>query len=454
MGALRLIVSSASGVSVMPLPSKRLVVIGRSSEADLVVEDPSVSRRHAGLELGDPIELTDLDSRHGTRLLGQRLRAHEPAVLAPGSAFELGAVTVLLDLVPSGKERDAPPPSRGVPPSVVVADPTMKRLWSLLEVVGPSELNVLILGETGTGKEVFTEAVVAASRRADKPLVKLNCAALSPALLESELFGHERGAFTGADRAKEGLIEAADGGTIFLDEVGELPLELQAKLLRVVEAGEVLRVGAVKPRRVDVRYVSATNVPLEEAVADKRFRADLLFRLNGFTLRLPPLRERRGDVLPLAEGFIARVAERQGIAAPRLSAEAQTLLEQHPFTGNVRELKNLLERAIALARGASELTPEHMLLDGRVEAARTEGAASVAVTAAGAGGRGAPAVTTQPPPALEASMASFERDRIVEALTAAGGNQTEAAKRLGVSRRTLINKLELHDIPRPRKRGT
>jgi len=269
------------------------------------------------------------------------------------------------------------------------------------------------------------ETVHRASPRRGGPYVCLNCAALSETLLESELFGHERGAFTGAVQAKPGLLETAARGTLFLDEVGELPLATQAKLLRVLETREVARLGSVKPRRIDVRFIAATNRDLEKEVARGAFRADLYYRLNGITLTIPPLRSRLEEIRPLAEPFLRLICRDLGRQPPLLPPASVAHLEAYAWPGNIRELKNVIERAVLLCEGPM-LEPQHMPL----ERPLTE---SQKLTSSGAG------------------PARNERDRIVEALASCAGNQSRAAKMLGIPRRTFVTKLDAYRIPRPKK---
>jgi len=234
--------------------------------------------------------------------------------------------------------------------AIVAESEAMRAVLELVDRTGPSTASVLIQGESGTGKEVIAKRLHYRSPRVGRPFVAVNCKAFAPGVLESELFGHEKGAFTGADAERAGCFERADGGTLFLDEIGEVEPEFQVKLLRVLQEGEVLRVGGSAPRPVDVRIVAATNRDLRREIAAGRFREDLFYRLNVIPIRLPPLRRRRDDVLPLARHFLAMHAEHGGRRL-RLEPESEELLRRHPWPGNVRELENSIERAVVLARG-------------------------------------------------------------------------------------------------------
>jgi two-component system, NtrC family, response regulator AtoC len=313
------------------------------------------------------------------------------------------------------------PPSRPIRPGVIAEDEAMLRVYRLAERIADSEISVLILGETGAGKEVIAELLHQLSPRAKKPLVKLNCAAIPEALIDSELFGHEKGAFTGAVADKVGLLESASGGTVFLDEIGDMPLNTQVRLLRVLEAREVMRVGALKPRPIDVRVVSATHRDLAELVTAGRFREDLYYRLNGISVIVPPLRERMLDIEPLARHFLSRVWKS---GKPELSTEALTWLKTHDWPGNVRELRNVVERAAVLCEG-TRVEPRHLPIERR--GVRAESAN------------------------LRDEVKELERERIVRALEACNGNQRRAAVELGISRGALLRRLEQLGIPRPRK---
>jgi transcriptional regulator with GAF, ATPase, and Fis domain len=290
--------------------------------------------------------------------------------------------------------------------------------------VAPTPSTVLLTGETGTGKDLFARAVHALSPRAAGPWVKVNCGALPEPLLESELFGHERGAFTGAVARKLGRFELAHGGTLFLDEVGELPLSLQVKLLQVIEEKAFVRVGGRETLTADVRIVAASNRDLDEAVRAGGFRQDLYFRLNVFPVRLPPLRERPGDVSRLADYFLSRA----GSPPDKLSPAARLALEGYAFPGNVRELEHLLERALILA-GPDPVGPEMLELRGPRRAA------------------GPAPLPEIPEEGL--SLEELERGLILQALEKARGNKSQAARLLGLTRRTLYSRMEKHGLRAP-----
>ena len=299
--------------------------------------------------------------------------------------------------------------------------PAFKALLALIARVGPSQASVLLLGESGTGKELAARAVHQASARAARPLVVVDCASLPETLFESELFGHERGAFTGAHAARAGLVEAAHGGTLFLDEVGDIPLTMQVKLLRLLESGTYRRVGQSELRRADIRLVAATHRDLQAMVREGRFRQDLYYRLSTFPIRLPALRERVQDIALLAESLLARVAPGRQLA---LAPAALRRLMQHPFDGNVRELRNVLERAA-------------LLTDGSAIAAQTVEQALAFDLAPGA------AAPSPQPEDAHATLRSMEEDLLRAALQTPAGTRREQARALGISTRTLYRKLRL-----------
>jgi DNA-binding NtrC family response regulator len=303
-----------------------------------------------------------------------------------------------------------------------------QHMLGLVARVGPSGASVLLQGESGTGKELVAQAVHEASPRAAKPLVVVDCASLPEALFESELFGHERGAFTSAHSSKPGLVEAANGGSLFLDEVGDIPLSMQVKLLRLLESGTYRRVGSTELRRVDLRVVSATHRDLPAMVADGRFRQDLYYRLSTFPIALPALRDRAEDIALLAVAMLARVTPGRRLA---LSKEAMSLLQRYPFPGNVRELRNVLERASLLADGDT-LEPAH------VQGALGDSALPGTPTAAGILER----LPTGMGAADDASLRGVARAALQAQLKAHRGSRSELARKLGISERSLYRKLK------------
>jgi two-component system, NtrC family, response regulator AtoC len=419
-GPLCLLVLTPAGVSSVPLVEGARITIGRGEGCDVRIEDAKASRRHLVLQISAPVMATDLGSMNGTLLGERRMPADVPVPLAPGDTLAIGATRLILQRAPRVPSIPRPSPSTD--------------LAYLLDRVANSTINALIVGETGVGKEVTARALHAQSARAKGPLVCVNCAALSETLLESELFGYERGAFTGALHSKPGLLETAHEGTVFLDEIGEMPLALQAKLLRVLELREVQRLGALKPRRIDVRFVFATNRNLEEEVAAGRFRSDLFFRVNGIMIPLPPLRERLHEIEPLARGFADNAAH--GRRPPAFSQEVLAAFRAHRWPGNVRELKNVVERALVLCAG-DVITTDH--LPPEIGRLANEG----------------PQRVVHPEtigPAADLVAEPDERRRIEMALARCNGNQTQAAVLLGISRRTLVSRLGTLDLPRPRKK--
>ncbi len=562
-GTLSVRVAGSGIFLVHPLPADGSVLIGRTGDADLRIDDPSVSRRHAQLLIskGPRVEVEDLGSQNGTSVAGRKLPAGERAEVFPGEAIDVGSVTLILqpnsaqsrprriwthgyfearleeecaraverggrfavarlhlhgtsrardveellartvrstDILASygpgelevlfldtspkdaaehlrkeilpvlggeraaavglacfprdgrtpetlmakacAEARDEPGPSSRMNAPIIIADEAMKRLHRLLERVAQGTISVLLLGETGVGKEALAEAVHRASERRERPLLRLNSSALNETLLESELFGHEKGAFTSADSAKAGLLETAEGGTVFLDEIGELPPSIQAKLLRVLEDRQVLRVGALKARPIDVRFISATNRDLEKEVERGTFRRDLYFRLNGFSVVIPPLRERISEIEPLAKNFLKdawRAGGRSGEA--HLSEDAMLWLLRYHWPGNIRELRNVIERAALLADG------EEIGLD----ELPTEKMSTVVAEAPAPRRTGVSADSAEP--RLKSELEAVEKQRILDVLEQCAGNQTRAARMLGISRNTLAARIESYGLPRPRK---
>ncbi len=539
-GKLRLLVVTDNAVlAIHALPETGSVTIGRGSDNSVQIDDESISRRHAILQVGAVMTIEDLGSSNGTKLRDVQIPANRPHEITVNELVTLGSLTLIVQgrFTPAQTNRivthdyfqarleeecaraertgasfavvgirvSVGAPDTGVDEAMmmtlrqsdvltklgereyelllvdvnkpqaedvarrfvaslellqttatyvvvqfpidgrnpyelmarvsgtgdiergdlVVVEQSMRDLYVLIERIAASDLPVLILGETGVGKEIMSRAVHQASPRAQKPFIAINCAALNDSLLESELFGHERGAFTGANTAKMGLLEAASGGTVFLDELGDMSLAIQAKLLRVIEEGEVRRVGGIKSRKIGVRFVAATNTDLEAATERGRFREDLYFRLSAATLVIPPLRERPREIELLARRFAAHATTRMAGASKtpmEIDPDALALLESYSWPGNIRELRNVIERAVLLC-GGGPITTKHL---------PTEKMQGTFVRAS-------------------VELSADERSRILAALEQVGGNQAQAASLLGVSRRTLINRLEQYNLPRPRK---
>jgi DNA-binding NtrC family response regulator len=321
--------------------------------------------------------------------------------------------------------------------ALIYRHPKMHNVVRLADQVAGSEASILITGESGTGKEVMARYVHRRSSRADKPFISVNCAAIPDNLLESELFGHEKGAFTGAIARRVGKFEEAHGGTLLLDEISEMEPRLQAKLLRAIQEREIDRVGGSKPVKVDIRLIATSNRDLNQAVREGKFREDLLFRLNVVNLRIPALRERPEDVVLLADHFAHKYAEANGVAYRALSAATEALLASHPWPGNVRELENTIHRAVLLASGEAIEPDAIMTPDGRRPATGASVLSSYADDDGEIAGDGGPA-----PELVGRTVADVERELIIDTLYHCLGNRTHAANILGISIRTLRNKLK------------
>ncbi len=544
---LSILVLSQTFIATYSVPSSGVLTIGRSNTAEIYVDDPLVSRRHAIITAGASLTIRDLGSSNGTLVGGVAILPNVERALAKGDVVLVGAAALLIQrrtplvhprtfwtqdqfesrlvdecaraerakreftlaiidlgkpssdmvgrqilaaalrtgdvvgaygtsgyllLLDVGREQAAvvmkritaslaereiagrwsiaqypqdgttgealiacARPARATAAigemRTVVADPRTQELFRTAAQIAQGEISVLIVGETGVGKEVMAEEIHRRSKRANRPFLRINCGALSETLLESELFGHERGAFTSAVALKPGLLETADQGTVMLDEIGEMPMALQVKLLRVLEERQVRRVGGVKSRALDVRFIAATNRDLERSIERGLFRQDLYYRLAGATLEIPPLRERPADLEPLARNFLQN-ASRHLERPPEISDQALAQLRGHRWPGNIRELRHVIERAVLLA-GTGPITIAHLpaAKDDRDDER--------------------PASHPEPGRGTREPGDDLERSRLVAVLAACGGNQSRAAKQLGMSRGALIRRLEMYGIVRPRK---
>jgi two-component system, NtrC family, response regulator AtoC len=429
--------SAASGEEALDALSK--------SDFDVVLLDirmPGLSGLDALREirkLEDPPEVIMLtaDTSLGTGLEAMRLGAYD-YLTKPATLDEIEAVVRKADekrrlVRQNASLKDAVrQPSEDAQGSLVYKSREMEGLVGLAETAARADSTVVITGESGTGKDVLARFIHARSARAEQPVIDVNCAALPETLFESEFFGHERGAFTGATSTKRGLIEAADGSTLFLDEVGEMPAQTQVKLLRFLEEGRFRRVGSTRDRASDVRVIAATNRNLAEDVSAGRFRADLFYRLNVISLHVPPLRKRREDIPALVEHFLALYRERFNRPALDLSEGARARLETYDWPGNVRELRNCLERAAALA--ADDLIEADQVLPAPARADEGANADDASTSLEGSSSTNAPVTLEQ-----------LERRHILRVLEEAGGNRERAAAILGISSRTLYRKLREYE---------
>jgi DNA-binding NtrC family response regulator len=387
--------------------------VGVDPENDLVISDRFISARHLRITRRDGVfRVVDHQSTNGTYVGTIRVTEAEVPLF---TSFRIGETELILEPVPVAKKESS---YQGI----IGNDVSVRQLADLVERVAPSSAAVAIFGESGTGKELVARAVHARSSRADKPFVPVNCAAISKELIESELFGHEKGAFTGATNARKGAFEEADMGTLFLDEIGELPLDLQAKLLRALESGEIKRVGASRPMHVDVRIVAASNRDLLAACRAQKFREDLYYRLCVIPLHLAPLRNRRGDVLTLAEHFVRLFAPRGQTVS--FTPGAIDRLQTHSWPGNIRELRNAVHRALLLRKGPmidagdlsfdQEVNPETGITVPELPRGMT----------------------------LEQMLEKLERQIVETALRRYNNNRERVAKELGVARSTLFKRLK------------
>jgi DNA-binding NtrC family response regulator len=399
------------------------VVVGADPAADFLLNDPTVSRRHCSIvPSGEGFEVTDLGSRNGTLLDGILI---SKATLPLGAVLRIGGS--LVQLVPGEESLLIPPSSRTAFGSLVGASLAMRQIYAVLERASASNAPILLLGESGTGKELAARAVHEHSARREGPFVVFDCGASSETLIESDLFGHVRGAFTGAHADRPGAFELAHGGTLFLDEIGDLPVALQPKLLRLLESGEVTPLGGRRPERYDVRVVAATHRELEEEVGRGTFRGDLYYRLAVVEVHLPPLRKRLEDVEELVKVFLAR----EGRPAEEVEGSNLDRLRSYHFPGNVRELRNIVTRAVALSPQNTRFSAMPLLLSGTTAKRDTEW------------------VARADRPFQEAKaevIARFERDYLEDLLIRAGGNLSQASRLSGVERKHLYRLLDKNGL--------
>jgi len=393
-----------------------LICIGSDEANSVVVDDPHVSRDHCEIrQTSEGFVIKDLESTNGTLVEGIAVKE---AILRSGVTLTLGKTR--LRFLADDAEVEIPASEKNVFGDVVGRSPRMREIFGVLERIAPTDLTVTLIGQTGTGKDVVARAIHKASPRAKQPFVVFDCGAVAPNLIESELFGHEKGAFTGAVAERAGAFERADGGTLFLDEVGELALDLQPKLLRAIEHRAIRRVGGNVEIEIDVRIVAATNRNLEADVKAGKFREDLYFRLWVVTLQIPPMRDRREDMPLLVRALLGQLGKTDIEVAP----ETMHVLESYHWPGNVRELRNVIESAAAVCDGRS-LEPRHLLFF-RPRVKREPSMPSL--------------------PLAGKTLESIEKAAIQQTLEQFGGNKTQAARALGIAPSTLYEKIKKYSL--------
>jgi two-component system response regulator AtoC len=417
--------------------TRTFLVVGRGTFVDMRIDDDSLSREHASFAWNgdDRLSVMDLGSTNGTRVNGKEATKNNYVRLKSGDEVLMGNVRAVAAIMGDGSSLKPPASCRikGIAgtENLVILNPAMKTVYQQVFNVAQHDTPVLILGETGTGKEHVANALHAAGPRSKRRFVAVNCASIPPDLIQSTLFGHERGAFTSATSSRAGVFEQASGGVLFLDEVGELSLDAQASLLRAVETGRITRIGSSRSIEVDVRIVSATNCDVEQMVEDKSFRKDLLYRLNSVTLQLPPLRERRDEIEPLAELFLACTRESWNQAPATIDRSALKVLREYDWPGNIRQLKNVIETS-ALTSSGNSITAERL---------------PITLTENKSPQREAPLrQQDETDLCFEQRLKRWEIELFTEALRRTGGNQSAAAVYLRMSRRTLVRKLNAYGL--------
>ncbi len=426
------------------------IAIGRGAK---VTHTEDVEQALGALRTGKGADLLMVDVKQDIAGLVEQLKAERFVVPVVACGIGTDAASAVRAIKAGAKEYIPLPPNAELIAAVLQAvaeesnamianDPSMKAVLQVADRVAPSEATILITGESGTGKEVMSRYIHQKSRRAGGPFISLNCAAIPESLLESELFGHEKGAFTGAVAKRLGKFEEANGGTLLLDEISEMHPSLQAKLLRAIQERVIDRIGGNTPVKVDIRLIATSNRDMEQHVREGKFREDLYFRLNVVNLQLPGLRERPADILPMARMFAAKYSEQNGIPNKKFSAAAEEKLKTHHWQGNVRELENTIHRAVLVSQD-EEIEATAIMLSGQKAASAAQTAVAAAKTVeksvATAGGMAQPANSQ---PLVGRTVAEVERELILNTLDHCLGNRTHAANILGISIRTLRNKLK------------
>jgi two-component system, NtrC family, response regulator AtoC len=454
MAGARLIIRRPDGLETEAAIADELT-LGRLPENDVVLDDPAVSRRHAVIRFreGGGHVLIDLGSANGTLVGGRRIEI--PTPLHDHDELRIAGFNLVYrsESAPSEVPADAELDDRTLyerapdRPQLLGTSRAMAPVFELIEQAASSPIPVLIEGETGTGKELVARAIHRASPRGSGPFIAINCAAIAENILESELFGHRRGSFTGATQDKKGLFEAANGGSIFLDEIGEMPLAMQPKLLRVLQEGEISPVGETRARPVDVRILSATNRDLLAQTEDGSFRSDLYYRLAAFPIRIPPLRDRRDDIPLIAERLLAAAAHRHHKRLAGIAPDALELLIGFAWPGNVRELQNEIERGAAIARDGEAFGATHLSERIRGETNGSTASPGERISVSSSNAPTAPtARMTEPTGPLRNARAAFESRYITQVLAEQGGNVTRAARVLGLSRYALQKKIKEYGL--------
>ena len=414
--------------------NKNVITVGKRETNDLVVSDKTVSRKHMEIQYSsDSFLLKDLDSTNGTYLNGSKVKE---AYLTPGDLIKVG--NTIVEFVAFDEKVKIEPSDRDSFGEMVGKSRKMRQIFSILEKISPTQATVIIEGETGTGKDLVAKAVHKHSPRKDKPFIVFDCSAVASNLIESELFGHEKGAFTGAVKARRGAFEAAGGGTLFLDEIGELSLDLQPKLLRALEQREIKRVGSNVPVKIDVRVVCATNRNLRKEIREERFREDLYYRLSVVKVNLPALRERSEDITNIIEHLLATRPFNQktdgSLHVKRVEDDALKLLSRYEWPGNVRELHNIMERAVSFVDGDTLTRAQLDFIFAEIDHGeeRTERMA----------------VDADVPfkDAKQQVVEAFEKEYLVELLKTNNFNLSKASREAKIDRKHLRNLLKKYDI--------